>query len=169
MYAEYGGLLFWIAEVKFKVPTPDAEGVVQEVMLSLLTTTTDIEDVRSWLIGATCNGSKHYWRRRIVYEQVTAPHGAAVNQLDDGLSERLERSFLVARVLGFLTAKQRETLRLHYFEGLTAVEIAGRLDTTTRYAERLIHRSLKRARAVLEVLARSPQCRGEGTRPSCKE
>jgi RNA polymerase sigma-70 factor (ECF subfamily) len=157
MYAEYGGLLLWIAEVKFRVPKSEAEGVVQQAVLSLLMANTDIGDVRSWLVGATCNGSKHYWRRRILDERLVAPAAAEGQLLDEGLAERLERSFLVAKVLAHLSAGQREALRLHYFEGLTAAEIADRLDTTRRYAEKLIHRSLNRARAILERLARPPR------------
>ena len=42
----------------------------------------------------------------------------------------------------------RETLKLHYFDGRSASEVARELETTTRYAEKLIHNCLKRVREI---------------------
>jgi len=52
------------------------------------------------------------------------------------------------KVLGYLQPRCRETLRLHYFEGRSAVDVAKELETTNRYAEKLIHNCLKRAREI---------------------
>jgi hypothetical protein len=60
--------------------------------------------------------------------------------------ERLEQTILVRRLLKHLRPGERKVLRLHYFEGQTATEIAATLDTTVRYAEKLISKALAQAR-----------------------
>jgi DNA-directed RNA polymerase specialized sigma24 family protein len=54
----------------------------------------------------------------------------------------------IQQALGYLQPRCRETLRLHYFEGRSAGEVAREMETTTRYAEKLIHNCLKRVREI---------------------
>ena len=54
----------------------------------------------------------------------------------------------VRQALQYLQPRCRETLWLHYFEGRSAADVARELETTTRYAEKLIHNCLKRVREI---------------------
>src|SRR6266568_5479292 len=62
LYTNHRKLLLFIACRKFRMPESDAEGLIQEVFLSFLQVGTPIHDVRSWLVAAMCNASRHYWR-----------------------------------------------------------------------------------------------------------
>src|SRR5258708_6510857 len=62
LYTNHRKLLLFIACRKFRVPELDAEGLIHEVFLSFLQVGTPIHDVRSWLVAAMCNASRHYWR-----------------------------------------------------------------------------------------------------------
>jgi DNA-directed RNA polymerase specialized sigma24 family protein len=52
------------------------------------------------------------------------------------------------QALDYLQPRCRETLYLHYYEGRSANDVAISLDTTSRYAEKLIHNCLKRVREI---------------------
>lgn len=64
---------------------------------------------------------------------------------------RHEQAILLANALGRLPRSQREALVLHYWQGCTLVEIAGRLDRTTDAIAGLLKRGLKHLRAVLDL------------------
>ena len=66
----------------------------------------------------------------------------------DALPEKRAMEMTIQQALGYLQPRCRETLRLHYFEGRSAPVIASELDTTNRYAEKLIHNCLKRVREI---------------------
>jgi RNA polymerase sigma factor (sigma-70 family) len=149
LYVQYRTLLLYIAGRKFSVPERDSEELVQEALLSLLRSGERIERPRAWLVAAMCNASRGYWRERGRFEAVEgASVGAAAVTIDAVGVERLEREILVRRVLERMRPRDCEVLRLHYFERLTAPELATRLDTTAGYAEKLIVKALKRAREV---------------------
>ena len=59
LYVQYRTLLLSVACRKFRVPDADAEGLLQEVFLSFLQTGAQIDSVRSWLVAAMCNASRH--------------------------------------------------------------------------------------------------------------
>ncbi|MDQ3279897.1 MAG: sigma-70 family RNA polymerase sigma factor [Acidobacteriota bacterium] len=147
MYAAYRPLLLWVAGGKFNVPEEDCDPIVQDALLSFLTTATKVEKPKAWLIAAVCNASRHYWRVRARAALVETEH------IDQGFDapntsdiEALDRRLLVRALLARLVPKQREVLRLHYFEGKTAVEIAEAFDTTPGYAEKLIVTALTNMR-----------------------
>ncbi|HXG58758.1 MAG TPA: sigma-70 family RNA polymerase sigma factor [Thermoanaerobaculia bacterium] len=149
VYVEHRPLLLYLAARKFRVPNGDAEALLQEVFVSYLLSAHTVENVRAWLIAAICNASRHYWRVRGRTESLEEGVGEAYE--DAG---RLERELTMRQVLGYLQPRCRETLQLHYLEGRTAGDIAAIFDTTIRYAEKLIHKCLKRARDVYELIAR---------------
>jgi DNA-directed RNA polymerase specialized sigma24 family protein len=60
-------------------------------------------------------------------------------------------------MLAAMTSRHREVLRLHYYEQLSATEIARHLGTTRRYAEKLIGKALKQARRLLASLDRGTE------------
>ena len=62
VYEQYFGLLVQIAVFKFRVPESEAEALVHDVLISYLRKSATVLDLRSWLIGAICYASRHYWR-----------------------------------------------------------------------------------------------------------
>ena len=54
----------------------------------------------------------------------------------------------IRQALDYLQPRCKETLWLHYFEGRSAGDVARELETTNRYAEKLIHNCLKRVREI---------------------
>jgi DNA-directed RNA polymerase specialized sigma24 family protein len=129
LYVAHRTLLLYVASRKFRIPDSDAENLIQEVFLSYLQTGTKIENIRAWLVAAMCNASRHYWRSH-------------------GLAEQFAMKMTVRQALDYLQPRCRETLWLHYFEGRSAGDVARELETTNRYAEKLIHNCLKRVREI---------------------
>ncbi len=148
LYIEHRHLLLFIACRKFRVAETDAENLIQEVFLSLLQTCTRIENVRAWLVAAMCNASRYYWRVQGRTEQLPEDFGELSDPDSNGLPERFAMQMTMQKVLAYLQPRCRETLRLHYFEGRSAPDVARELDTTNRYAEKLIHNCLRRAREI---------------------
>ncbi len=148
LYTQYRSLLISVACRKFRVPEADSEGLLQEVFVSYLQTGTTIENVRAWLVAAICNASRHYWRTQGRAEQLPDDF---VEQSDPGshaLPERFAMEMTVRQAMQYLQPRCRETLWLHYFEGRSASDVARELQTTARYAEKLIHNCLKRVREI---------------------
>lgn len=64
---------------------------------------------------------------------------------------RHEQAVLLANALARLPEFQREALVLHYWQGCSLAEIAGRLDRTTDAVAGLLKRGLKHLRLVLDT------------------
>jgi RNA polymerase sigma factor (sigma-70 family) len=94
------------------------------------------------------------WSIRVRYAR---PHGpqwlaelAAEEQLDEGegqkeIQDELERALLT------LTARQREVLKLQFFESLSRVQIAERLGISERTVKRVLMKSYEGLRQQLKV------------------
>lgn len=152
VYREHFDLLHYIACHKFKIPDGDADNLIQEVFLAYLSTVNEVRDVRPWLVGATCNASRHYWRVRGRSEPLPEDILEQGDPGSHGLAETFAMRLTIRQTLNRLHEKCRETLRLRYFEGCSAAEVAKELDTTNRYAEKLIHNCLKRAHEIYLIL-----------------
>lgn len=149
LYVEYRPLLMSVACRKFRVPDPDAEQLLQEVFVSFLQTGGGVTNVRAFLVAAMCNASRHYHRREGRSEQLPVDFAELrTDPESDQLPERFAMEMTIRQALKYLQPKCRETLWLHYFEGRSAPQVAKEMDTTTRYAEKLIHNCLKRVREI---------------------
>ncbi|HEU4523236.1 MAG TPA: sigma-70 family RNA polymerase sigma factor [Thermoanaerobaculia bacterium] len=148
LYVQYRTLLLSVACRKFRVPEADAESLLQEVFLSFLQTGAQIDNVRAWLVAAICNASRHYWRSQGRSESLPEDYLEHSDPGSHSLPEKRAMEMTIQQALGYLQPRCRETLRLHYFEGRSASEVARELETTTRYAEKLIHNCLKRVREI---------------------
>ena len=121
---------------------PDAEDVVQDVMLGLMDRLfragfESDEHMKAWLIRVTINKSKNLAKgnaRRKREALYRAPNG------QDEPSEDLETA------LDQLSPTAREAIYLHYFEGYTAKEIAELIGKT----EKAVLKCLSRARGKLK-------------------
>jgi RNA polymerase sigma factor (sigma-70 family) len=157
LYVQYRGLLLYVAARKFHVPAMDCEALVHEALMALLQACVRIENPKAWLVAAVCNASRAYWRTRA---RITNMEGARIDSLADTTdtfdAKRIEQEVLVRALVRRLRPEDREILRLHYYEQLTAAEIATRFQTTTGYAEKLIVIALRRARDIYSWLSTQP-------------
>lgn len=148
LYVAHRALLLYVASRKFRVPESDAENLIQEVFLSFLQTGTKIANVRAWLVAAVCNASRHYWRSQGRTESLPDDFNDQCDPDSRRLADQFATQMTVRQALRYLQPRCRETLWLHYFEGRSAGDVAREMDTTTRYAEKLIHNCLKRVREI---------------------
>ena len=148
LYIEHRNLLLYVACRKFRVPDTDAENLIQDVFLSFLQTGTKIDNVRAWLVAAMCNASRHYWRSQGRTESLPEDFNDHCDPGSQGLADEYARRMTIRQALDYLQPRCRETLWLHYFEGRSAADVARELETTNRYAEKLIHNCLKRVREI---------------------
>lgn len=148
LYVEHRSLLLYVACRKFRIPDTDAENLIQEVFLSYLQTGTKIDNVRAWLVAAMCNASRHYWRAQGRTESLPDDFNDHSDPGSHGLADQFAMKMTVRQAIEYLQPRCRETLWLHYFEGRSAGDVARELDTTNRYAEKLIHNCLKRVREI---------------------
>ena len=148
LYLEHRSLLLYVASRKFRIPESDAENLIQEVFLSFLQTGTKIDNVRAWLVAAMCNASRHFWRAQGRTESLPEDFHDHADAGSVGLADQFATQMTVRQALNYLQPRCRETLWLHYFEGRSANDVARELETTSRYAEKLIHNCLKRVREI---------------------
>ena len=148
LYIEHRTLLLFVACRKFRIPDTDAENLIQDVFLSFLQTGTKIENVRAWLVAAMCNASRHYWRAQSRTESLPEDFNEHSDPVSHGLADEFAKKLTLRQALDYLQPRCRETLWLHYFEGRSAADVARELETTNRYAEKLIHNCLKRVREI---------------------
>ena len=103
---------------------------------------------KAWLLRVTVNCCRDLWRgawlRRVV---LGAPTLDVVPSQDETVEEREEKAELM-RAVNRLPAPFRETILLHYYQGLGIAEIAQMLNLP----EGTISSRLSRARKKLEVL-----------------
>ena len=146
IYEQYFDLLVQIAAYKFQVPDSEAETLVHDVLITYLRKSNDVIELRSWLIGAICHASRHYWRLngRVIdtgdYADLERVDPASVRILDS-----LPDQLAAREALECLTPRCQDVLRLRYFEGCTVPEIAQTLGVTSKYAQKLITKCLRRA------------------------
>jgi RNA polymerase sigma factor (sigma-70 family) len=149
LYVEHRTLLLFIASRKFHIADDgEAENLIQEVFFSFLQTCTRIENPRAWLVAAMCNASRHYWRAQGKTEPLPDNYANASDPKAADTADEYAMRLTIGKVIGYMQPKCRDTLRLHYFDGRSANEIAKELETTPRYAEKLIHTCLRRAREI---------------------
>ena len=139
--AEYRPTMLSVACRRFGLPVTDAELLIQDVFVAFVESESEISDPRAWLMSATRDASRRYC-------QDTAPPAAPTEEAVPDVRTEMRR------VLAHLSPRMRDVLRLHYFEGRSASEIAGELGTTRWYAERLIDAALSRARDVFQQINR---------------
>ena len=148
LYEQYRDLLVHVACRKFRVPDSDAENLMQEVFLAYMQAGTRVENTKAWLVAAMCNASRHYWRQQSRTESLPDDIGDHSDPMSHGIADHFATSLTLRKALRYLQPRCRETLYLHYYEGRSATDVARELDTTSRYAEKLIHNCLKRVREI---------------------
>ena len=158
-YLAHQSLLVGLAVSKFKIPEPDAEALAQEVFLAYAQLEHSVENEKAWLVAATCNAARHYWRTQARTESLPDDIHNRIDPLSHGLADRLAVMLTLRQALRYLDRRMQNVLFLHYFEGRSSAEIALELNTTPQDAQELIAQSLERVRGVYFAIAnpsRSP-------------
>jgi len=145
LYLAHRTLLLYVATRKFRVPDLDAENLTQEIFLDYLraTETQPVENARGWLVAAMVHSARDYWRAQ---GHAGVSHEMSQTDLSNEELDALPLRITVETVMKYLPERCREVLSLHYFEGRSVHDVAKKLGTTPRYAEKLLHNCLKRAR-----------------------
>ena len=127
-----------------------AEDVVQDVFVRLITTAPALQPgkEKAWLLKVAMNRCRDLWRgawlKRVV---LGAPTLELIPAQDETIEKREEKETLM-RAVNKLPSAFRETVLLHYYQGMGISEIAQMLDLP----EGTISSRLSRARKKLEVL-----------------
>ncbi len=129
---------------RYGIAEPDAETLVHDVFLSYILKSEEIRDVRAWLVGAICNASKYFLRREaravgLPPDIMEEPDPQSLNR------DRLPDALAARQCFACLTPRCQLALRLRYIEGYSAPEIATELQTTAKYAQKLVARCLQQA------------------------
>jgi len=141
-YEEHYNLLVGIAVERFRISHTDAETLVHEVFLDFLIHAARVHDRRAWLIGAIYNASKHHLRRAQRVEPLPDHGPETVDPRYARVGEQWPAELAAREAFARLTPRCQLALRLRYIEGHTIPSIAKILDTTKRYAAKLVSRCL---------------------------
>ena len=149
LYAQYADDVLRMAYF-YLADRHKAEDVCQDVFVKLYTHGKSIEPgkEKAWLLRVTVNCCRDLWRgawlRRVV---LGAPVLDIIPDENNVIEKREEKAELL-RAVNKLPSVFRETVLLHYYQGLGISEIAQMLDLP----EGTISSRLSRARKKLEVL-----------------
>jgi RNA polymerase sigma factor (sigma-70 family) len=148
VYRSHYAKLCRIAVAKFSVPPSDAESLVHDVLIAYVQHAATVREIGSWLVAATCNASRNYWRLRQRNEPLPEDVAtiADLSQSSTHIEDRLE----IARALSRVSEKYREALRLRYIEGCSLAEVAAELGTSAGYAEKLVRLGVARVKEAIQ-------------------
>ena len=138
----------------------DAEDAVQEAFLQAFLSLTRLrspERFRGWLLGIVLNMARSRWRTRPDYPLEAWMGGRLIADplvLDTEPSpevrhEARELHRLVIDAIATLSEEQRDTVELHYVEGLKLWEIAALVEAPVGTIKARLHRARARLRHVL--------------------
>jgi RNA polymerase sigma-70 factor (ECF subfamily) len=152
LYEANLGLLVTLSVRKFQVPSVDAEALAHEVFLSYLKRKEEIRDLHRWLVGAICNASRYYWRKRgRNIEQLDAEFAVArPDPASIDILNTLPSRIAAGEVLAGLPPRYQHILKLRYFEGYSIKEIAEHLGVTSKYTQKLVTKCLRRAEELFD-------------------
>jgi len=156
-YRKLATLLRQVAEKKFRVPSHDAEALVNEVFTTYILRRESVRDPERWLVGAVCHASRGYWRKRSRTEPLPPDIADYADPATTQEEERLVSKLTLALALSRLDCRCHELLRLFYLEGYTAAEVAARLGTTRAYAAQLLHSCRQELRKIYRRFSEDKQ------------
>jgi RNA polymerase sigma-70 factor (ECF subfamily) len=111
-----------------------------------------------WIFGIGRNNLRLEIRKRAARPTVNGDIIEYLDSMDtqplpDELLEKKETANIVRMALGQLEEKEQTTLRAMYIEGLSAREIAGRMELTEKAVHSILYRARNSLRAKLKQLA----------------
>lgn len=155
--------------VAFKIlrDTAEAEDLVQDLFLFLQRKCgifdSSKSSARSWIVQMAYHRAldrRRYLKKRHFYadtsfeENSAPPVGTATTEDDYSVEAVLGRNGL-EEIMSSLSADQRETLRLHFFEGFTLAEVSEKLGQPVGNVRHHYYRGLQKLRQ--QMFANDPQ------------
>jgi RNA polymerase sigma factor (sigma-70 family) len=149
-YRAHYALMEFVVARKFGVPEDDVADVIHEVVLAYMRARGRVEDERAWLVGAACNASRVYWRKRAGGAAPSSSGDQAVEAACDpvDVARRLDLSAALRRI----PRRCRRVLHLRFYEEYSSEQLAAYFDTTIDYARKMVHRCVGAARVLLADL-----------------
>jgi RNA polymerase sigma factor (sigma-70 family) len=136
------------------LPAADLDDVAQEVFLRLMRYDRAdlVEHPQAYVYKMAANVAAE-WAIRARYSRPHEPKWLAGLQAGERLEQELARrqaQVEIERALMRLSPRQREIMKLQFFEGLTRAEVAQRLGTTERRVKRSLMKSYEQLRNTLD-------------------
>lgn len=144
---------------RYRIPTQDAEDLLQETFLILIGKWESIHSPEAWLAATLRNRCVIYWRRRRarIYELVDEAILELLSRGEPPAQERAEVRRDLAVVLGRLEPRHREILHLRFALGCTSGEIGERLGYEAGSVRKITQRCLARLNRELNRPAAEPE------------
>jgi len=167
LFRRHSPLLFGIALRILRSDT-EAEDAVQQIFLDVFRSIHQFDPekgtFKTWLLMFAYHRTFNSRRSQIANHFFdTDPLEESVSGLRAPESERstAENSILVAQVLRSLQPRQRRTIELVYYEGLTAEEVSSKTGESVRVVRHNLYRGLDKLRKAFRAGVRKPLAKGE--------
>jgi RNA polymerase sigma-70 factor, ECF subfamily len=112
---------------------------------------------KTWLYAIALNTLRDHKRREAAEARALERSGVAKTAYPESAIESVESRDDLMRVLGVLTAEERETIALRYGADLTVPEIAKLMKERLTTIEGRVYRALRKLRAELARADRAPR------------
>jgi RNA polymerase sigma factor (sigma-70 family) len=114
---------------RYKIPTQDADDLLQETLLIMVTKGETIRNLDSWLLATLANRCIIYWRkhRRRLWDLVDTTILELLSDAETPPQVRTELRCDLDAMLSALPDRCRSVLRLRYGLGCSTAEIAERM------------------------------------------
>ena len=145
VYEDHVQLLIGTAISRYHIAESDAQALAHDVFVAYLLKASEISDSRAWLLSAICNASKFFLRTQARHVALPAQHMDEPDPQLKRILDALPDQMAGRQAFDCLTARCQLALRLRYFEGYSVPEIADALQTTAKYAAKLVARCLRQA------------------------
>lgn len=152
LYEEHYPFLIALARRKYDIEEDEAGPLVHDVFLNMISSRRPVEQAQAYLVVGLCRACGEHWRRK----RREAPHSDDFFQQqtrNDGGEDAMLRRLTVKASLRTLGERCRQTLNLYFMHGCTSKEVASKLNTTSKYAEKLISGCLEKLRGQYRHIA----------------
>lgn len=146
IYEKNYQLLVRTAIKHYRISELDAEALAHEVFLAYFLKAGEVINSRAWLIGAILNAAKAFLRKRARFVSLSSESIEIPDPQLARIGEVLPDQLAAREAFACVTARCQIALRLRYFEGYSVPEVAAELNTSDKYAQKLISKCLQQAR-----------------------
>lgn len=134
-------LLRGLARSRFSLPEDEVDSLVHNVLVRYLVRAEKVRDPRAYLVASLMNGAR---RLRAAPPSFEVPFDEIGDEPRQEQDDEI-RQHLAGQILDRLDERCRDILKMHYYSGQTTREMAVELETTPGYAQKLVHKCLRRA------------------------
>ncbi len=162
LFKRHSGLLFGLAR-RIVRNNAEAEDVVQQTFLDVFRSIHQFDPdkgpFKAWLLMYVYHRAFNHFRA------MNANRFFVTDPLDEVLpivsKSATEVRILVDQALSLLSARERQTIELIYYNGFTAVEVASVSNQTVRVVRHNLYRGLEKLRKILSTNDSRAQAKGD--------